>query len=259
MVVNNIFKRIMFLSILMLSGTFLFAEKLPVIKDEADLLTEEQEALLYEDMLPIIEYGGVAFYTNDKSYPEEKASDLAKRLCNTEFEGESGVIFLIDMYTRQIEIYSTGYIYKVLGKVWANGIADNVYTYATDKDYYTCAKKTYQQMTTILSGGKVSVPMKKVSRLLLALALSFFLNFYFLYFSRLSESFGKKVSLVQMNVRSAKTANARHVQILSKKLIREKKVAHSSGSSGGSSGSHGGGHFSGGGHSSGGGGGGHGF
>lgn len=238
-----------------LLSTGLFAANTPIIKDNANLLTDEQEKILYEDMLPVAEYGGVMLYTNEEEYSEYSASDLAKRLCKEAFEGESGIVFLIDMYERRIEIYSTGHIYSVLGKMWANSICDNIYTYATKEDYYTCSKLCFEQMATLLKGGKISVPMRRVSRILFALAFAFFFNFLFTYTSRIGSSFGKRTPLVEGsgNLKEPAAKKA-YYSVVHKRCTKVRKTAHSSGSSGGSSG---GGGFSGGG--GGGGGGGHGF
>ena len=59
-----------------------------VIRDDADLLTDEEEQSLYERMIPVTKYGGAAFYTSDfrlckrpvsREFWEEERNDLCDR------------------------------------------------------------------------------------------------------------------------------------------------------------------------------------
>lgn len=272
MVKNSLKKKISLF--LLISGlcftnaSLLWAQNAPILHDNADLLTDEQEAALIKDMAPIMEYGGVAFVTNSDSYSGE-ASDFAKKLCNQYFNGDSGTVLLIDMYNRRIEIYSTGFIYSAITKARANGIADNVYLYATLEEYYECAQKTYEQMLQVLEGGRISVPMRYVSNLLVAACLVFGFMFLFLYIGRVNMNIALKRNLVQQDhnffddeeldiLLDKKSANASHVKISDTTLVKETKKMHFEASSSG--GSYSGGHSSGGGfHGGGGGGGGHSF
>ncbi|MBO4819222.1 MAG: hypothetical protein J5528_03690 [Firmicutes bacterium] len=67
-----------------------------VIHDDADLLTVEEESELYSHMLPITQYGGVAFYTSRSSV--SSAESYAKKCYRANFGTKSGTLFLIDMY-----------------------------------------------------------------------------------------------------------------------------------------------------------------
>jgi len=239
------------------------AEYSAYVIDNADLLTYEEEEMLKNDMAPILQYGGVAFVSNSEAYAGD-ADSLAKRYCYELFNKESGTVFLIDMFNRRIQIYSTGKIYNTINKTWANSITDNIYTYATDGDYYGCAKACFNQMTTILEGGKVSVPMKYVSNLFFAFGFSLIIVFLLTYVQR-AKNYGREVkqdtgrrNAIYKDKGDA-AVNARgfrspHVALLSKTMTKEVKTLHSEGGSGG--GSSGGG---GGGGGSSGGGGGHGF
>lgn len=245
-ILNKIF--VLFV-IVLLYPVSVFAFDSTIILDNADLLTPEDEELLLEDMKPILEYGGVAFVTNETDYAG-MASDYARGLCYDFFDGESGVVFLIDMYNRRIEIFSTGDIYKTVGTMWANSITDNIYTYASDGDYYTCAKQCFSQILTVLQGGRLSVPMRYVSSILLSAGLVLIFLYWLLYTKNSSSLLGKSVkSVVNRN-----NDDSKNLTLLEKVMTSESRVRHSSSSSGG--GRSGGG---GGGHSGGGGGGGHGF
>lgn len=242
------------LVIVLLYPVSVFAFDSPIIMDNADLLTPEAESLLWDDMKPVLEYGGVAFVTNEASYGG-MASDYANRLCYDFFSGESGVVFLIDMYNRRIEIFSTGDIYKTLGTMWANSITDNIYTYATEGEYYTCAKQCFSQILTVLQGGRLSVPMRYVSSILLSVGLVLIFLYWLLYTKTSSSLLGKNIkSIVNRN-----DCTSENLILIDKIMTSESRVRHSSSSSGGGrSGGGGGGHSGGGGGHSGGGGG-HGF
>ncbi len=232
------------------------------INDKADLLTEEEEEYLEQAMAPICEFGGVAFVSNDEEY-NGSASSLAEGYCLEYFgSGQSGTVFLIDMYNRRIEIYSDGEIYKVIGTTWANAITDNVYTYATDEEYFLCAYNAFSQIATILEGGKVSAPMRYASSVMMGIALSLLIMYLILWNSR-KKKLGSNIKLIKEieeledNAKysddydySKDLEKLKYVTMVDKTLIREEKIYHSSSSSGG-------GHGGGGGHS--GGGGGHGF
>lgn len=240
----------------LLAGFFHVAEvranAAPIIRDDADLLTNAEEKQLEEDMKDITEYGGVAFVTSDE-YHSGEASDYAKQLCRDYFHGDSGIVFLIDMYDRRIEFYSTGDIYKVINKSRANGIADNIYTYATDGDYFECASKAFSQVTTLLQSGHVSVPMRHVSNLFISFGLSLMAMYLLLYFSRAKNLKGQNAVLGGKDL----IEHAAVMTMTNKVMTKELRAAHASGGSGGGGFSGGGGSSGGGG--GGGGGGGHGF
>ncbi|MCM1308796.1 MAG: TPM domain-containing protein, partial [Butyrivibrio sp.] len=146
-----------------------------VIEDEADLLSEAEENALLEVMMPITRYGSVAFISTDSNSRtvERFAQDRLHEL----FGSKSATVFVIDMDNRKVCVFSDGYIYRIVTKAYANTITDNIYTYATDGDYYKCAEKAYEQIYTLLRGGKISQPMKYISNALIALTLGLLINF----------------------------------------------------------------------------------
>lgn len=241
------FKWMLFLLFAFLSVN-VFAEPLkPIIQDNADLLSEEEEQLLYHVMEPITEFGGVAFVTNKDEY-SGSADDLAYRYCLSFFDNQSGVVFLLDMYNRRIQLYSTGKIYDSMGRMWSDIIADKVYQHATDEEYFICAQKTFSMIITILNGGKVGAPMRYVSFILLSIAMTLLVMFIILYSSRKKAKFGEKFNLLTEPDKKELV-----IEVLERTKTKETRISHSSSSGGGRSG----GGRSGGGRS--GGGGGHGF
>lgn len=147
-----------------------------IIEDDADLLSYAEEQSLANSMEKLTEYGNIAFKSIDRnSYGS--TSRYAERYYHETFGKESGTIFLIDMSKRMVYIFSDGKNYKTITKSKAETITDNVYKYASNKEYFECADKAYSQMYTILEGGKIAEPMKYISNALIAVMLALFANF----------------------------------------------------------------------------------
>lgn len=163
-----------------------------VIEDGEDLLSEQEEIALASDMMPITEYGNVAFvscYSTNKT-----TAKFANDWYYGRFGNDSGTAFVIDMYNRIIQIASAGDVYKVITKGYANTISDNIYKFASKGDYYGCASSAYKQEYTLLEGGRISRPMKHITNVLVALTVAIILNYLFArYQRRLEESPAKHV------------------------------------------------------------------
>lgn len=217
-----------------------------VIEDDADLLSEEEIQQLLLDMQGITDYGNAAFKSlSDNEY---STSYFAQNYYHQIFNQESGTLFIIDMDNREIYIFSDGAIYRTITVSYANTITDNVYTYASDGDYYRCASKAFDQIQSLLSGQKIVQPMKYISNALLALILAALIN-YFL--ARILSGTSKPGTSEVLNAVSTKFAfYDPHM-----KLTSQTKVYSPPSSSSGGGGHSGGGGGGGGGHSSGGGGG----
>ncbi len=149
-----------------------------VIVDEANLLSETEEENLLKEMLPITEYGDVLFVSvNDN--PNLSTAGYAENVMNSCFGySGNGIVFVIDMEYREIYIYSRGNIYEYIAEDYAYTITDNVYTYASKGQYYKCASLAYEQVYTVLEGGRIAQPMKYTSNYLLALVMALLINFF---------------------------------------------------------------------------------
>ena len=128
-----------------------------VINDEADLLTDSEQSSLRKIMTEITEYGNVAVATINYN-PYSSTEEYIRYYYGKNFGTESGTVFVIDMYYRNIWIYSDGAIYKTITKSYANTITDNVYTYASDEEYYVCCAEALEQILTLLVM-KIAQPM----------------------------------------------------------------------------------------------------
>lgn len=213
-----------------------------VIDDSAGLLNEAEYQSVMESMKGITQYCNVGFYTCSGE-STEYVMNKAKRWGSSTFTGEY-TLFIIDMATRQLAVGSTDQIRRTITQARSYTITDNVYTYASRKEYARCAETAFNQMLRLLRGEKVSGPMRVISNILLALLAALLLAYLFIS-ARMEQEVKVSLPLV-----ATATVGAGAV-IAAKKLVR--KVRHSS-SSGGRSG--GGSFHSGGGgfHSSGGGG-----
>lgn len=200
-----------------------------IIDDNADLLSAQEEAKLLERMKEISQYGHVAFVSISEN-PYHDSKDYIEYYYYRSFYNESGTVLLIDMDERYIRIYSDGKIEKTITASYADTITDNVYTYASKKDYFTCADKAFDQILSLLKGQWIAQPMKYISNALLATILALLINYFLVMFLSMS----RKPSDTQL-------INAIHSRI----NVTNTSVSHtrqtktyspiSSGSSGGSS------------------------
>lgn len=225
-----------------------------VIEDDACLLSGEERSRLALEMRKITAYGNAAFKSLD--YNEYSAPYFAQKYYHELFGSESGTLFLIDMDNREIYLFSDGAIYKTVTNAYALTITDNVYTYASKADYYSCASEAYKQIIALLSGRKIAQPMKYISNALLALIVAALINYF------IAGLLSRTQKLSSRDV--LKTASVKFTFCNpEKKKTNQTKVysPQSSGSSGGSSHRSSGGssRSGGGGHRSSGGGGGHRF
>lgn len=210
------------------------------IDDKANLLNENEEKKLLDIMIPLTKYGNIAFVSTNNNL--DSTDNFSRDYYHNHFDTSSGSIFVIDMSNRKIYIFSDGSNYDVITSSKAYSITDNSYRYASDEDYYSCAELSFQQMLSLLEGGKIVEPMRYTSNIFIALTLSFFIGFLYV----LSKSRIKKASIHDISKNCDITFNINNVHA-------DKTGSHrvyspvSDSSSGGSSGGGGGGSSGGGG------------
>ena len=216
------------------------AEREPVIQDDADLLTSEEEAALYQEMLPLCEYGTPMFWTTTEAGDYETLSE--NFLHSRVGQGGDGVVFTINMLYRQLIISADGAVYRVVNRAEEETITDNVFRMAGRGEYYACASSAFQQMLQLLKGEQIDRPMKTAGNVLLGLVLA--LLGVYIYVSTRYETrpkFGKAGAALPVTAAAAATFAAVNLN-RERKMIKQKKTDISSDSDGG-----GGGGFSGGG------------
>ncbi len=86
---------------------------LSIIEDDANLLNEEEKVKLLDSMTRLTEYGHIIFKSIDNN-DFGNAASYASNYYHNKFQSESGTLFLIDMDTREIYIFSDGENYKII-------------------------------------------------------------------------------------------------------------------------------------------------
>lgn len=215
-----------------------------VIEDDAELLTAEEINQLQEDMIPLTEFGHIAFKTISENV--YSAAGFAEDYYYDKFGTSSGTLFLIDMDNRMIYIFSDGANNKIVTTAKANIITDNVYTYATNEEYYECASEAFYQIETILNGGKIAEPMRHISNILISITVAFFVNFIIVLINSKVRKAKDQEILSDCNI-SFNIGNINGVKVGTHRVYSPSDSSSGGGSSGGGGG--GGSSGSGGGHS----------
>ena len=222
-----------------------------VIDDPAGLLSGSETDEVLESMIPVTDYANVGFVTyGADGYDSATVVKKAERWGDGRFgRGSAYTVFMIDMSTRRLGIYSSKSVYGLLSTARANTITDNVYKYASKGDYAGCAKEAFRQIARVMRGEKINAPMKYISNIFLALICAILVTYMLVTGRMRNEQETTMQTLRQAAGIGVATAVTGHVLT---------KVVHHQSSSGGGHGGFGGG--GGGGFSGGGGGGGsHGF
>ena len=213
------------------------------IDDEEDLLSSSEEERLAQKLIPLTEYGNVAFLSGRG---ENDAASNIRDFYKAVFYGKSGLIFFIDMGNKEIRIQSGGNFYKTITSNVANSITDNVYIFARKGDFYKTAVLAFSQVQGKMEGRFIATPMRWISNFFLAIFLGLLFNFTMLLLSWKQNKAGSRAVLgaLQPNI----TLEDREVL-----MTNQSKMRISSGSgSGRIGGGRSGGGFSGGGFSGGG-------
>lgn len=222
-----------------------------IIEDNADLLSEDEEASLCSLMEPITEYGSAAFVTLD-SNSYNSTEHYAEHFTDLRFSGSTGTVLVIDMDYRTLYLDTTGSMRTYLTSSYADSITDNIYSYASKGDYYTCAAKAFEQVETLLRGGRIAQPMKYICNLLLALVMALLINY--LLVMHMSRKHKPTTAQLLSGIFHKFTIQNGAARLINQTRVYSPPSSNGGGHSGGghSSGGHSGGGHSGGGHSGGG-------
>ncbi len=221
-----------------------------IVDDQADLLSDSEEEELMAEMMPVTEYCNAAFVTIETN--AYSVSTYADTYAELNFDYQNNVVFLVDMDNREIYISAGGQTQRVITNSKSYTITDNVYKYASDKNYYMCGAVAFNQIYKVLAGERIAQPMKYASNATLAILAAMLLNFAIV--SRSSKL--KGVDRAELIASAYSRVYNGDVKVTHTKDDRRYSLVSTSsgGSSGGRSGGHssGGSHHSGGGHSGGG-------
>lgn len=224
-----------------------------VIEDGAELLTEAEESELSAVMEKVLPYGNAALVTvsENPTTPEQFSQDRFIEL----FGDADGIIFVIDMDNRYVQLSSHGGTRRKIGKARCEEITDNVYTYASRGDYLGCASNAFEQAARVLEGQRIAAPFRYVTNAFLAICLALLGNFAIMSLQRRRKVAPENALGVRVVVNSASTAvKTGAVAAVALTMLDQRRTKHVESSSSGGGHSGGGGGFSGGGHSGGGGG-----
>ena len=227
-----------------------------LIDDDADLLTPLEESQLQADVAALNAHGAVAFFSTRQSGNTDLKAEYYFDARISPDVHHSGVVFMVDMANREIYVFTRGAIETKVGKAGAYAVTDNVYRYASAGQYYECARAAFQEVLTLVEGGRVFSPMRVICNLLLALSIGLIAAYLVV----------RRASVQRATARPSDTFSARadvRLSLVNKHLIKSTKRRRESSSGvrmgGGGGFSGGGGGGGGGGHGGGGSGGGHGF
>ena len=216
-----------------------------IILDQAELLSQDEEDSLAEYMKKITPYATAILVTTDESHSStimQHAKQTLEKICGSMgLDGYTAVIFMIDMYSRQLIIYSGETLYKVITTSLADSIVDNTYSYASRGDYGRCAREVFVQLYKVLNGQKIAQPMRYITTALLSIFAGLAISLIMIRVKTKKQrvSAGKRAeTLAQLDF----SADINTALIDSKRIKHVEVEVHSGGPGG-----HGGGFFGGGG------------
>ncbi len=228
----------------------------PVILDDADLLTEAEEAALEEKMLPVCEFCTPVFWTTLESGNYRKK---AEALYYRTLGNASGVLLVIDMKERQLTVLADGAAHRVITDGESETITDNIYRMAGREQYFACAEEAFAEILKLLRGEQIARPMKLISSALLAVTLALLGLWIFIKTRYETRPKTGKINAALPVTAAGAALFAASLTNGNSRMTKQKKTDLSSHSSGGgrsgggfSGGGRSGGGFSGGGHSGGG-------
>ena len=211
-----------------------------VLDDSADFLTDSQENSLQKQLYDLTAYCNVAFVTTTE-YSKSSTEDFAADYFDDVFGPHAnGTIFVIDRCLNEIYLYSDGQAHKIITNSRARSITDNTYTYARDKDYYTCANKTFAQIETLMQGKRIAEPMRYLCSALLAIVAALFLNLFFALWSSRSHKADRRQVMTglyaQMQINNPRTQFINQTRTYSPVSSGSSGGGHSGGGGGGGGG-----------------------
>jgi uncharacterized protein len=213
-----------------------------IIDDMAGLFSQDEERRLIP-LMADCSWGGSVFLVTIDNNPYGDAADYAEAYYVDRIGGQSGVIFLVDMATRELKFYSDGEYKYDLSVSIMNIIGDNIYKMASNGNYYDCAEEAFIEVSDVLAGKRIAAPMKYASNACLAILLALIINYFIV---RIASSMSKPSNseiMRAINVRfSFVNPNVRKTTTTRTYSPRSSGSGGSGGGGGGGGGGHSGGH-----------------
>lgn len=147
-----------------------------LIMDEARLFVGNEGDALLESMEAVTKYANAAIVTLSNN-PYGDTETYANRFL-LDFYGDdvSAVVFVIDMDLRTLTVWADGAVRRNI-EPKATTITDNVYRYASNEEYYKCAKEAIDEINIVIEGGRIAQPMKHLSNLCIAILSSLLITY----------------------------------------------------------------------------------
>ena len=138
-----------------------------VIEDELDLLTAAEERKILDNMIPLTEYGSVAFWSTREESADVQTQAEEKR--RTLFGEESSCIVVINKAYQQLSIQSHGQLAKVVTSARAGQIASRGSADLVRGQTYNAVSETFSQIGTLTGSSKAAAHLRVFCNLFLSL------------------------------------------------------------------------------------------
>ena len=138
-----------------------------VIEDELDLLTAAEERKILDNMIPLTEYGSVAFWSTREESADVQTQAEEKR--RTLFGEESSCIVVINKAYQRLSIQSRGQLAKVITSARAGRIAARGSTDLTRGQTYNTVSEAFSQIGTLTGSSKTAAHLRVFCNLFLSL------------------------------------------------------------------------------------------
>ena len=148
-----------------------------VIEDELDLLTAAEERKILDEMIPLTEYGSVAFWSTREESADVQTQAEEKR--RTLFGEESSCIVVINKAYQQLSIQSRGQLAKVVTSARAGRIAARGSTDLTRGQTYNAVSEAFSQIGTLTGSSKAAAHLRVFCNLFLSLMIGLTLTSVF--------------------------------------------------------------------------------
>jgi len=126
-----------------------------IVCDGADLFSKSEEIDLLKEAFTLTNKFDMYIITIEKNNfgsNESATSQYCKEFCNKYCKNQNCVIFAIDMDTRYLYIFRKGEsVEEKLSMNKCDNIVDNIYIYASDRQYYDCASNAIDFIWKLLS------------------------------------------------------------------------------------------------------------
>ena len=142
-----------------------------------DLLTAAEERKILDNMIPLTEYGSVAFWsTREESADVQTQAEEKRRAL---FGEESSCIVVINKAYQQLSIQSRGQLAKVVTSARAGRIAARGSTDLTRGQTYNAVSEAFSQIGTLTGSSKAAAHLRVFCNLFLSLMIGLTLTSVF--------------------------------------------------------------------------------